>query len=107
MTSVEDAFWHTYDFLETCAKKGITLNPKKFKFCRREVEFVGYNVGWTNRRTIISHKVIQHASKTNNNRHTFMVWPGEPAGTVPGHGTSSGPIQGPTQEKQHKTGLLG
>ena len=28
--SVENAFWHTYEFLETCARKGITLNPKKF-----------------------------------------------------------------------------
>ena len=45
-SSVENAFWHTYQFLETCAQKGITLNPEKFKFCRREVEFVGYNVGW-------------------------------------------------------------
>ena len=32
--------------METCAEKGITLNPEKFKFCRREVEFVGYSVGW-------------------------------------------------------------
>ena len=44
--NIENAFWHTYQFLETCAEKGITLNPDKFKFCRREVEFVGYNVGW-------------------------------------------------------------
>ena len=22
------------------------MNPEKFKFCRREVEFVGYNIGW-------------------------------------------------------------
>ena len=44
--SVENAFWHTYEFLETCARKGITLYPEKFKFCRREVKFVGYNIGW-------------------------------------------------------------
>ena len=44
--NIESTFWHTYEFLETCAKKGITLNPEKFKFCRREVEFVGYAVGW-------------------------------------------------------------
>ena len=45
-SSVERAFWHTYDFLETCAKKGVTLKPEKFKFCRREVEFVGFHLGW-------------------------------------------------------------
>ena len=44
--NIENAFWHTYDFLETCAQKGITLNPEKFKFCRREVEFVGFHIGW-------------------------------------------------------------
>ncbi|KAK3888979.1 hypothetical protein Pcinc_006984 [Petrolisthes cinctipes] len=44
--SVEEAFWHTYDFLETCARKGVTLKPEKFKFCRRQVDFVGFHVGW-------------------------------------------------------------
>ncbi|XP_076042081.1 uncharacterized protein LOC143025983 [Oratosquilla oratoria] len=44
--SVEDAFWHTYNFLETCATKGVTLKPEKFKFGRREVDFVGFHVGW-------------------------------------------------------------
>lgn len=45
-SSVEDAFWHVYDFLETCARKEITLKPEKFKFGRREVDFVGFHVGW-------------------------------------------------------------
>ena len=44
--SVESALQQAYQFLKTCEEKGITLNPNKFKFCRREVEFVGYNVGW-------------------------------------------------------------
>ena len=44
--SVEEAFWHTYEFLQTCARKGITLKPEKFKFCRREVDFVGFHLGW-------------------------------------------------------------
>lgn len=45
-SSIEGAFWHTYDFLELCAKKGITLKPEKFMFCQREVEFVGFHLGW-------------------------------------------------------------
>ena len=44
--SIEQAFWHTYDFLERCARRGITLKPEKFVFCRREVEFVGFHLGW-------------------------------------------------------------
>lgn len=45
-SNIEEAFWHAYEFLETCAEKGITLQPEKFKFCRKEVEFVGYCLGW-------------------------------------------------------------
>ena len=45
-SSVEEAFWHVYDFLSVCSSKGITLKPEKFKFCRKEVEFVGFDVGW-------------------------------------------------------------
>jgi len=44
--NVEDAFWHAHQFLEMCAMKGITLKPEKFKFCRRELDFVGFHVGW-------------------------------------------------------------
>ena len=44
--SIEAAFWHTYDFLETCSQKRITLNPEKFNFCKREAEFVGFLIGW-------------------------------------------------------------
>ncbi|XP_045104394.1 uncharacterized protein LOC123499928 [Portunus trituberculatus] len=45
-SSVKEAFWHTYDFLETCAMKGVTLKPEKFKSCRRQVDFVGFHIGW-------------------------------------------------------------
>ena len=44
--SVANAFWHAYDMLETCARKGITLHPTKFRFCKRQVEFAGFNLGW-------------------------------------------------------------
>ena len=44
--SIEDAFYHTFDYLVLCSTNGITINPKKFKFARREVDFVGYNIGW-------------------------------------------------------------
>lgn len=45
-SSVEQAFWHVYHFLETCAKRGITLQPEKFQFAKREVDFVGFSLGW-------------------------------------------------------------
>ncbi|MPC59953.1 Polyprotein P3 [Portunus trituberculatus] len=45
-SNVEEAFWHTYEFLTTCAAKGIILKPEKFQFGRREVDFVGFCLGW-------------------------------------------------------------
>lgn len=45
-TNVEEAFWHTYNFLEVFAKAGVTLKPEKFQFCRREAAFAGYHLGW-------------------------------------------------------------
>ena len=44
--SIEKAFYHTFEFLSTCAKNSVTLNPKKFKFCRKEVDFAGYTLAW-------------------------------------------------------------
>ncbi|MPC62649.1 Polyprotein P3 [Portunus trituberculatus] len=44
-SSMEQAFWHVYHFLETCAKRGITLQPEKFPFAKREVDFVGFSLG--------------------------------------------------------------
>ncbi|XP_076058554.1 uncharacterized protein LOC143035571 [Oratosquilla oratoria] len=43
---IEEAFWHAYDFLEVCAKAGVTLKPEKFRFCQREVDFAGYHLDW-------------------------------------------------------------
>lgn len=43
-TSVEKAFWYASDFHLTCTIKGITLKPGKFRFCRREVDFVGFHL---------------------------------------------------------------
>ena len=44
--NIKKAFCHTFDYLVLCAENGVTLNKGKFKFAQREVEFVGYKVGW-------------------------------------------------------------
>ena len=44
--TIEESFHHTFEFLNTCAKHSVTLNPQKFKFCRKEVDFAGYTLGW-------------------------------------------------------------
>ena len=41
--TVEEAFWHTYDFLQKGLNNGVTLRPDKFSFCKRSV--VSHSLG--------------------------------------------------------------
>ena len=38
---IQSAFYHTWDYLTTCAEKCIVINSNKFKFCRETVEYAG------------------------------------------------------------------
>ncbi|XP_069972259.1 uncharacterized protein [Penaeus vannamei] len=42
--SIEDAFWHTFDYLFLCANNGITINPENFVFSRTSVDFAGLSI---------------------------------------------------------------
>ncbi|XP_064115112.1 myoferlin-like [Macrobrachium nipponense] len=42
--------WGRYQYCRTPMDNGITLNPDKFRFCQRQVEFVGYELDWDNYR---------------------------------------------------------
>ena len=39
--TIESSFWHTWDYLDVCARNGIVLNIEKFVYCKEEVEFAG------------------------------------------------------------------
>lgn len=38
--------FRVFDYLHLCGQNDITLNPKKFKFCQKEIDFAGYNIAW-------------------------------------------------------------
>ena len=40
-SSIEESFYHTWDFLTLCAEKGIVINADKFQFCRDTATFAG------------------------------------------------------------------
>jgi hypothetical protein len=42
---IEESFWQTCRYLETTARNGIIMNPTKFVFAQKEVEFAGFMVG--------------------------------------------------------------
>ena len=44
---IEAAFHQVTEWLDMCAKNGITLNPRKFRFAKDEVEFSGFDITLT------------------------------------------------------------
>ena len=38
-TDIQEAFYHTFDFLTRCAQNGIVLSKDKFQFCKDTVQF--------------------------------------------------------------------
>ena len=40
--NIEEAFYHTLDYLLLCEKNGIILNREKFQFCQNVVQFEGF-----------------------------------------------------------------
>ena len=44
---LEKHWWRTIEFLETVGKSGIVLNPEKFQFCTKDVEFAGFRISST------------------------------------------------------------
>lgn len=41
---LESHWWRTIEFLETVGNAGIVLNPEKFQFASREVDFAGFRI---------------------------------------------------------------
>ena len=42
--SIEESFFHTWEYLQICEDNGITLNKDKFQFCKDTVDFAGLKV---------------------------------------------------------------
>ena len=84
--SIEESFYHIFDFLLLCGQNGITINPKKLQFCEKEVEFIGYSVRWDGYRPsdnmISAIENFPNAERTIIDRYTHLVWPCEPNSTV-------------------------
>ena len=40
--SIEEAFYHTFEYLKLCSDNGIVFNERKFVFAEEEVEFAGF-----------------------------------------------------------------
>ena len=43
--TIAGAFSHAVEWLTMCGRIGVTLNPKKFVFAQKTVEFVGFEIG--------------------------------------------------------------
>ena len=43
-SELECYWWRTIDFLSKVGNAGIILNPKKFQFCQKSVDFAGFRI---------------------------------------------------------------
>ena len=41
---LKEHWWRTIDFLITVGKSGIVLNPSKFQFAQKAIEFAGFRI---------------------------------------------------------------
>lgn len=42
--SIEQSFYHVWDYLTLCANAGVVVNAKKFQFCQDTVDFAGLTI---------------------------------------------------------------
>ena len=42
--TIEQCFWHTWEYLDLVGRNGIVLNPEKFVFCQKTIDFAGLTV---------------------------------------------------------------
>ena len=42
--SIEQSFWHTFDYLKLCNDNGIVFNTSKFQFAQETAEFAGFEI---------------------------------------------------------------
>ena len=42
--TIEESFFQAANWLDTCGRHGITLNPEKFRFAEDDVEFAGFEI---------------------------------------------------------------
>ena len=43
-SSIEESFWHMFDYLHLCSSNGLVFNKKKFLFAKSTIEFAGFEV---------------------------------------------------------------
>ena len=43
--SIKEHFFRTCQYISLCGKAGIIFSKKKFQFCQKEVEFIGFSLG--------------------------------------------------------------
>ena len=46
-TDLQEHWWRTIEYLILLGKSGVILNPGKFKFARRTVDFAGFHITQT------------------------------------------------------------
>ena len=74
--TIEDSFYQACNWLETCGRHGITLNPSKFIFAADTVEFAGFEITPNNVRPSRKYLKAIEGFPTPKNRTDIRSWYG-------------------------------
>lgn len=97
-----------YDFLATCAVKGITLKPERFQFARREVDFVGFQLGWEEYKPRDERlAAIRNFHMPSKPSITVMVWLRKSARPILHHRSYHERVPGAAEETKREARILG
>ena len=83
-SDISEHWWRMLDYLEMVGNNGMVLNPEKFEFCQKEIEFAGFVVTETEvkppQEDLGLHPGVPHTNQ--HLRCSVVVWPGEPGGPL-------------------------
>ena len=72
--SIQEAFFQAVEWLDTCGRQGITLNPSKFVFAKDTVEFAGFEITPTTVRPCPSYLTAIQNFPTPRNITDIRSW---------------------------------
>ena len=107
--NIEDAFYHTLDYLLLCEKNGIVLNREKFHFCQDVIEFGDLqktSSGVTPYDKLLN-AISSFPTSKKYHRCKVLVWAGQPSCICILIKPHNAAISGPRKKKTHTHTLFG
>ena len=71
---IREHWWRMVDHLELLGRSGVVLNPEKFQFCQREIDFAGFRVTETEVKPLAKYLNAIHEFPRPKNIKDIRAW---------------------------------